>query len=397
MGVLDNVSSRPVPIEESAADTFNIRTDWKEIASAFRPGGGGALSSRTSEDQITIEVPFNKLRSLYRALFGWSIAQDGSPWLLQRKQIPLQHPWMPWLWADACTVTPYNPLANPDVSQNKAKLLATVPNTNMPPYTMNWKKAEVAVRFKPLHAPLAADTPTGNMPQWFVPGTTPEWRRNLGIVTAKSKLEILSGGTGTTANTLWFAEGKTGAPDGPTPGGPSVPGTAIPGGLTYTRKFTTEFNLLWTQVEESYVVKQTLNGYHTIPVMARLNAYLGYVNSTEFCGAPAGTLLFVGFDPGERYQQPVRTETPFGLWAYDIMLNFAYFNPPRAPSVTTVPGGSTPLKLGWHLYPNKTDSNWYFATKGSNAGKYTGIAQLKEADFSLMFTHVSNNTVPYPT
>ncbi|WP_230685445.1 hypothetical protein, partial [Streptococcus pneumoniae] len=81
-----------------------------------------------------------------------------------------------------------------------------------------------------------------------------------------------------------------------------------------------EFTLKWALVEESYLVDATKANYHIFPRMARLDAFLGTVNSATFCGYDPGTLLFDGYDPGDRYQQPVRTNSYAGLWAYDVML-----------------------------------------------------------------------------
>lgn len=411
--------ARPNPIYETGDDVWSFETDWKEKAGGVRPGGSGVFSSRASTDVLTIEVPMHKLRSCLQNILGFSIA-DTAPsgsgssagWRLHRPKVQMQHPYFSWLWADQCTITPYNPLANSTQSQRNPwpgpgdappnwnydyppRVRSADPNINSPFYTVNYQMADVSIAFKPVNSPISADaSETSNQNMWWVPGS-PEYKRFVGPAIGdflRPKIEIISAGGGATNQTLYFAEGSPGQASGPIPGGPAVAGTVpIPGGMTYIRKQSNEFNIAWELVEESYIVDATEDNYLIMPRPARLMAHLGTVNSDTFCGNPPGTLLLDGMTLN-RFQQPIRTNSPFGLFAYDILLKFVQFDPPRSATVTTVPGSSTPLKRGHWLYPWREDNLWYYATKGTNAGKYTGTPQIRESRFADMFLHVKDPT-----
>lgn len=388
----------PAVLLEFPDDEWDL-AEWKEEIASQRPGGAGAFSYGNSEDVITIEVPYNQLRSCIRQMFGYSIADTtGSGYRLSRPEVQVQHPIFPWLWADSLASQPWNPMGNEDFPTSppgtyQAKL-AAYSEYNSPPYTVNYKRTSISVRFKEVPYRIYSDDDS----HWL--STTAEYKRFLGPVSVTPKNELISATGGVEGSALYYADttaavvGPPAIAPGPTTG-PS--GTEVKGSV-YTTKQTVEISLLWKQVEESYLIDTSGDNYDLFPIPTRLLAYLGTVNKTEFCDRPAGTLLFDGIGL-QRKQQPLPTDTEFGLWAYDVTLKFLYFNPPTPEdsAIITDPPASTPILRGWHRFPWKNNGFWYAATKGdaTTRGTYGGQTQLKQMEFANMFRYWSEAAGAY--
>ncbi len=359
-----------------------------------------------------------------RQIFGYSVADQSAPWRLQRPEIPLQHPYLPWCWADALTSAPFNPLGftNPNYTsppspdtrdwwqkqQRWAGKSTTEPlvgsGYNPPPYTTNWAKTQLAVRFKPFHGRIYSEEDDAwQRSSGSISNPRPEYQRFLGpiTVTPKNELITVSGGV-TEGSGLYWADSslEISGPPVIAAGPPNVGSadTAAFRGSVYTTKQVTEVKLLWKTVEESYVIDDRDEDYFIFPRATRLLAHLGTINSESFCGCPRGTLLFDGIGM-ERYQQPLPTDQEFGLWAYDLTLVFKFFDPKRPPTanIITNPPGQDPLR-GWSVFPWRNSGLWYGATRGTTAtrGSYSGSTQFRETKFQDMFLHVREEAGAYP-
>jgi hypothetical protein len=181
-------------------------------------------------------------------------------------------------------------------------------------------------------------------------------------------------------------------------GGPVVTALGTPvGGYIYAQKQTTELVLRWHQVPEFYVADTTDDNYFILPRLKRILAHLGSTNNAAFCGHRTGTLLFDQVS-WERYQQPVPTDSEWGLYAYDIDFRFVQFDPRKAPTVTTNPPGGAEL-YGHNTLPWRNNSYWYAATRAGSgsAGSTTGDKILPDSNFAHIFEHVANPAIPYPS
>ena len=369
---------------ENSEDEWDLN-HWKESVELRKPGGNASYSLRQTEDVIMIEVPFRQLRSCIRQLFGWSYADERTPWRLRREEIPIQHPRFPWLWADAASSTPMFPKGNPDFPIENGYLAKRdgYSQYNAPEYEANYGIAQIAVRFKPFAGRIYSDDDGA-----WTPGY--EYRRFVGSTSVQPKLEqITAQGGGNESSFYWADYDKTSKK--PRIGGPNNTGQHFDGGV-FIRKPTTDFTITWYNVEESYLVDTSKNDYWVMPYPSRLLKYLGTINSAEIFGHRPQTLLFDGFRL-TRYQQPVLTDSEWGLWAADIEMRFQHFDPnypDRSSGITTFPPAQTP-KNGHLLFPDRQSTGWYSATRSKDEAKrgtYNGDFALRELDFTGIFKHV---------
>ena len=408
---------RPQILLEFPEDEFDLQTEWKEVVAPVR-SNSASFSLGNSEDAITVEVPWNKIRSFIRQVCGYSVADVGSPYKLGRPEVPIRHPRFPWMWADSVSVQAWNPLGdvNPNYDQYATadewwKVQTKWPGIDSftygnygepylsPPFEVNYKQAYATVRFKEFPAPVFRD----DDPTWT--SSSKEYQRFVALVQATPKNEIVSAAGGTEGTALWWADSSAaivGPPIiavGPTAGGSAAGGKEFKGSV-YTFKQQVGFSVLWKQVEESYIIDDSLDNYMIMPVPARLMAHLGTVNSATFCGQPPGTLLFSGLGL-KRFQQPLPTDSDFGLFAYDVTLQFDYFKPKRPATVIKSlgpTGGSPADKQGWHCFPFGPNGYWYAATRGSTTtqGTYSGETLIRETAFEDMFLSVQVAAGAYP-
>lgn len=381
-----------VILPEAPADRWNLG-EWLEQMAQQKPGGDDAFSNQVSESSLVITVPGNKVRSCVQQVMGWSWSDTAAPWRLHREACPVQHPRYPWLWADAVSVRPVNPLGQiqPDLTV-QPKTPGVGYDGYAPEYYGCYARVDVTVRFRSINwfnfrddDPLWADNFAGK-----------EYLRSFGKVNAGYETDLISAEGANDSAALYFAEGTVGgAGSGPVAGPNGDPFN----GTQFVRVSKTRFRLVWKNVPTEYVSgEQEYNeadcASFIMPLPRRLVRALGTVNSTPFPGANspyvAGTLLLSGVEEIP-YLQPVRTTSDFGLPASDFVFTFDHFDPRRDPAAITVPAGQTG-KRGWHLYPSRITGYWYYATKGSavTRGTYSGVGQLESLEFHDLFKHVDD-------
>lgn len=379
-----------VVIPESPADEWDY-TEWRERMAAQKPGGPGVYSLQTSEETLSVDIPDHQRRSALRQILGWAWADDAAPWRLHRPSVGLQHPVIPWLWADSVSWQPYNPLAKlqPDLTA-RAKVESVGLPDYSPAYAGRYSRAEATVRFKPIFWRQYRDDDLS----WSEGYVDREWMRSFGVVNKAHQLDLISAEGANDESQLYWAEG-----------GPSGPGQVVFGGTQFVRVSKTVFKMVWKNVPINYTCGEMDFTTNTIasflmPLPRRLVRALGTVNSVPFPGdlSPfkAGTLLLTGVEETP-YQQPVRTDSEFGLWAADYVLTWEYFNPPRDPASVTRPAGRS-VKYGHHLFPYRQTRYWYLATAGTagTRGTYDGKTVLEEIDHHDLFRHVNDPAYPIP-
>lgn len=380
-----------VILPEDPADEWDLSA-WMELMGNTRPGGSGAFSPQMSEDVLAITVPFNQVRSCIRQLLGYAWADDASPWQLHREAVPVQHPQLPWLWADSVAVTPKNPLPAEATNADKTHVKVDAVNfaTYGPDYFGRYSYAEVAVRFRPVYYRVWRDSD----PIWQDTYAGKEYMRNFGCVGKQMGLDLIVADGGTDSGSLVFAEGKTGGVGTGPATGPG--GRAIPGAV-YFRQNRNKFKMIWKQVPVNFVCGEMLfDTAHVstflMPLAPKFAAAIGKVNSLPFPGSSsphlAGTLLLTEVEEIP-YQQPVRTDSEFGLWACDVVFTMEHYNPDRDSGAHTNPDPITPVKYGHHLQPYRPTGYSYYATygDGTTRGTYNGKSPLGEYDFHSLFTH----------
>jgi hypothetical protein len=382
-------------LPEAPADVWDL-DDWREKVARENPGGAGAHSLQTSEEAIVIQLESNKVRSCLQQVLGWSWADNAAPWRLHREAVPVQHPRFPWLWADSVAPLNWNPLAQLQTDgSRKAKEEGVGFEGYAPPHTTRYTHTDILVRFRNIWGRQWPDTD----PTWQDNYLGKEWLRSFGHVSKQAQLDLITAEGANDESSLFWAEGGG---DGPT-AGPSA-GSAF-NGTQYVRRQTTQFKLVWRNVQTEYTCGQmdfTEAEYDTflMPLPRRLVRALGTVNDAPFPGSAsrykAGTLLFSALEENT-YQQPVRTDSEFGLWASDYTFTFDYFDPPRDPAAYTNPGGAS-VKYGHHLFPWRRTRYWYLATSGSSStrGTYNGKTALESTTFTDMFRHVDDPAYTIP-
>lgn len=395
-----------VILPEDPADEWNL-SEWLELAGNQKPGGPGAYSLQTSEDTLTIEIQDNQRRSAIQQILGYAYADDAAPYRLNRPAVAIQHPYLPWLWADSVSVQPIAPMGVlQDDLTRKAKTPGVGVPTYSPAYTTRYSRSELLVRFKPIYwRPFREDDPSWDGVYTEAGKSSKEWMRYFGVVNKSVELDLITAEGANDDAQLYWAEGVVGG----TGSGPTSPGTPF-NGTQYIRVNRTTFKMVWKNVPLNYTCGEIDFNADDIasflmPRPTRLTRALGTVNKTAFPGAnspyKAGTLLLKAIEETP-YQQPVRTDSEFGYFAADYSLTFEYMDPPRDPSSVQNlgGGGATAVKYGHHLYPYRPTRYWYLATAGTSStrGTYTGKTQLEETEFHDLFRSASDTTnFPLPT
>ena len=387
-------------LPEKPADRWSL-SDWQEMMAQNRPSGAGTFSSATSEDSLEILVKFNQVRSCLQQILGWAWADDAAPYLLHRESVPVQHPYFPWLWADAARVEPFNPLGKTQTDLTiKAKELGVAFPDYGPEYFTRYTLAKITIRFVNINWQQWLDSD----PIWADNFVGEEWGRSFGLANKTTTLDLITAEGGNDAASLYFAEGNTsGAGTGPVTGPNGTPF----GGTQFIRVNRTDYKMLWKCVPLNYFAGPTSftagdEASYLMPSATRMMKALGRVNSAPFPGANspfvAGTLLLKAVEEVP-YQQPVRTTTEFGLFASDFYLTFEHFDPTRDATAVTNPSGTTPVKRGHYLFPYRPTGKWYYATAGTETtrGTYGGTAPIQSQDFHDLFRHVGNPAYPLPT
>lgn len=394
-----------VIVPEDPADEWAL-DEWLEEMADAKPGGPAVMSPQQMAATEVIRVPANKARSAVRQILGYSIA-DNDSFLLERPEVPLNHPWFRWLWADSCSVQFVNPLGNTDYEHPdstvdnplyQAKQASDAFVDYGPEYTGRYGTALITVQFRHYPWVVWADWDTS----WedFV---GEEWRRMCVMSGMKPKLDLIAA-EGTDTGKLRFAERDAAFAAGgenPTPG----PAGTIFDGAVYVRKSQTSYTVCWRCVEEQYLTgayPDDVTDGLVMPRFPRFERFLGTVNSAELFGHPKNTLLFADYWT-TRYPLPVRTNYDFGLIAHDVYMVFDAFDPPRPTGVKNSAGADildANRKRGHLVFPFRPNSSkhWFAAAAGdgTTAGTYSGAFVLEELDHTELFRHADDPNYPLP-
>lgn len=388
-------------LPELPADVWSL-SDWLEKIALEKPGGSGAHSLQSSDENIVTQIYANKVRSALAGLLGWAWADDGPPYLLHRENVAVQHPTMPWLWVDGVAVTPHIPLGQ---TQPTGPVRPKTPGVGYTGYaptdTTRYTLCDLHVRFRGVQWRMWPDWD----PIWQLRYVGKEWMRSFGNTTKSTALDLLSAeGAGDDAS-LYFADDSSayGINSGPN-------GTAF-NGTQYVRQQKTTFKMVWKNVPLNYTCGEIKFNEDDIssflmPYPERLIQAIGYVNSVPFPGINSpyvgGTLLLTQVEEIP-YQQPVRTDSEFGLMAADYVLTFEHFDPPRDPNAVpnygTLGSSSRVVARGHNLVASRTSRYWYLVTAGTTTtrGTYDGRRLLPSYDFHSLFRHRSNTDYPMPS
>lgn len=402
-------------IPENPDDEWSL-AEWLEFVDD-RKMGTATMSNQDMSAVERILVPYRKVRSCLRQMLGYSLS-DNANFLLLRPEVPVNHPTFRWLWSDSASSQPLWPMGNPD----EPKLDESddpVPGIYLPrrtsdsflnygpDYTSNYGSAAVAVQFR--HYPWVVWADWDTSWEEFV---GEEWRRMCVLSEMMPSVDLITA-DGTDTGRLIFAEYNAAFPEGGVNPKVGPSGTAFPGGV-HVRVQSTRFTVCWRGVEEQYLTgayPDDVTDGLVMPNLKRLNALLGYVNSSSIFGHPRHTILFDGYRT-VRYPFPVRTNHDFGLLGHDVYLHFKQTDPLRPANVKTVGGAAVAdadRKRGHLVFPfrpSKSDNTashyWLAATSGSTgaggtAGTYGGSAILGEWDLTELFRHADDPAYPLPT
>ncbi len=331
-------------LAESPSDTFT-KSDWKEAIETTQPGGGEAFSLESGEAVIVVEIPWLKARSFIRFTLGWSYADNGSPYRLRREN-PQAHPRFPWLTASTVSFGSVSPVGVAGVGTK----VDGIYTGDVP--VAKYARILATVRFvdRPWQFLTDADAST----------PARESLRNTYFDLSPS-IEVLSAEG---LNNIKFAF-SPGPPTGP-------PNTAIPAPFG-TLMSKVNYSLNWMWVPQEYIS----NG--TVFYPTKIMSCVGRVNSADFKGFPAGTLLLQA-PTFQRFRFPLPGVTPFdNFFGYNIRFPLQYFDPTRGPVV----GGPTPPLRGHQLIPWRSTLQWFGCLREDGTSRL-----YPEADFATLFTHV---------
>lgn len=389
---------------EEPEDVFNPNTDLKEAMGNEQPGGGESLSLDGGEATIVYELDSNKRRSFTLWILGFSytfpLNDPGTP--LNRFN-PQPHPVFYWLRAHSVTFSGFSPQV---VFTREVPIQASPGIKDVSPAQPTLKKQSVFPAFGPNPTPVPAPaiSATGiNTYQMYlrcyatvkfkaypyefiddadISGTGAEIQRNVFFDVASS-VEMLSAENGPIGQ-LSFNETTPGGPSFTPPIGP-IPAFRIP----ITKAFGTLvskdiFVLNWMSVPQEFLSVAP----YPLFIPKNILDCIGKVNSVDFAGFPAFTLLL---QPPKfvRFRWPCMTTQGFGFYGYHIMIPFQHFDPPQTYNnyAANSPLGllpQHPQSVGYHLLPWAPNLGWYEAVRQD------GVTHLlMEEDFNKIFEHVS--------
>ncbi len=341
-------------------------------------GGGEAFSLESGEATVVVQMAWGKVRSFLRYALGFSYADAGAPWRLRREN-PVFHPRYPWLTATTVTFSAKAPEPNatddgtftagiyPD-AQNVAEyqiVYATVRFTDRP---WSFLEDDEMVASGADGATAYLLEPTRNT--YFNPAPTVE------IISAEG------------LNNISFANGTPAYPDRT---------AAIPAPFgTLMSKCNLAFRWMW--VPNEYV-----SGPSPLAFTPKwIEDCTGCVNSADFLGYPAGTLLLQA-PSYERFRFPMAVagggSNKTGFFGWNITLNMQFFDPNAGGDEATVTtrGSDTFAVLTFvnalhGTYPNTTSVTVDWTAGGtthSATGTITGSTPT-----ALAFTATSGDALP---
>lgn len=398
-----------VILPELPANQWNL-TAWLEKMASADPGGASSFTTQDSEAVMVIRVLAEQVRSCIVQILGYAWADDATPWRLHRDATPIQHPFYSFLWADSVTVQKVGPegIQNIDGGGNIV-LQAKLPTDNNRVYSpANYGRygfADVTVRFKPLKTMIYAS----DFDSAWAPFLGQEQLRYFGRLGTDVGLDLLTVEGAVDDSGIAFAEGAYSGGTGPPTGMNSATNLSGFGGAVFTRREKTTFHCIWKQVPINYTcgeIKFTAADIASfvMPAPLRFVKALGTINKTNFPGANSpykpGTLMLTAVKETV-YQQPVRTNSPYGYPAADYEMTFEYFDPTRDCTAVVNPGTApidTAVAYGFDLFPYRPTRKWYLATTGDATvrGTQSGLRFYPKTEFGDIFQHISNTTYPLP-
>lgn len=351
---------------------FSDAEDWKEAGPTGdnSPGGPDVFSKEKADAILVGQIPSSRRQQFRRDTMGY--AYTDSTHKLYRVN-PVRHPEI-----DDCHAVGIS-LHRKGIRGNDALISGgrTWPKLENPRpqgsirYTTNYQLADATIRFGQIPYDVIDDAD-----MFYLDGTTPleEYWRNVDWAhDVKPEVSTLNSETD---RQLIFAEGAT------PPLGTAFPGRAI----EYVCK--TSLAWRWYDVPEEYLFQ----GVDGEPV--KIQEALGRVNSVDFAGYVAGTLLLLGvqlvkFQYPWRFFDPVYTTRSVPAFGYHVTFFVSQFDPTPAVATTTVPG--TPLARGHNLQPYRTvvagtKTRWYLATLGGGA---SDPRLIPGTDFKKLFENAN--------
>ncbi len=286
-------------------ETFSLKNDTLEMIELTQPGGGESFSLESGEATSVYLVPWDKQRDFIFKFLGFSYADKGSPWRLHRIN-PVYHPRFPWLTATTVSFTSVSPLKNDDDSGTE--VIGVYPG-GIKVGQYNYVIATVRFTDKPWTFLEDADLLDPDFP--LVPAYLSEPYRNTYFTPSPSVEVISAEGLSTIrwANNQFL---------------PSAPHNVIPA------PFGTLMSKTLLAFRWMYVPNEYISGSDSLAFTPKwIDSCVGHVNSTDFLGYPAGTLLLQA-PTYERFRFPVPTiDGTYGYFGWNIGLNFQFFDPPR--------------------------------------------------------------------
>lgn len=331
MPYFDNV------LVESPEDTFT-KSDWLEVI-GNEQAGGESFTLEGGEGAINVKVKWGKARSFLRFALGWSYADKESPFRLRREN-PVYHPRFPWLTASSVSFAGSTPVGVEGVGTKVDGVFSSGVKV------AKYDHCIATVRF--------ADRPWTFLDDEFAISPATEAARNTYFDLTPS-VEIISAEG---INNIMFANGPGIDNKVPAPFG------------TLMAKVTYTLNWMW--VPQEYISLDESDVFLPSNIMS----CVGRVNSAEFMGFPAGTLLL---QPPvfQRFRFPISTAGGFyGYFGWNIRLPMQYFDPERGAVISAT-------YRGHQCIPRREDLLWYGAKRDIG-----GTKLYPEADFANIFKHI---------
>jgi len=361
----------PAPpfLSEPGYAPFSFTDDWQEVAAADKAPGGPDTFTKEKADCILVgQIDAAKEVQMRRDVFGYAYTDS----TLKLKRVnPVRHPKHEDCHATGLSLHRFGIVGNDSYLKPKE---ASVRPLGSIPYTAKYQKSEATIRLTQTPYPVVDDS---DMTYIIGGAPIPEYYRNVDW--AHDVKEDVSTLNAEADRQLIFAEGYPSTTTPPS----SFSGRAV----EYICKSALSWR--WYDVPEEYLFA----GDDGEPV--KIQNCLGRVNSVDFYGYVAGTLLLLGVQmikfqyPWRFFDSlyPTRSTPAFG---YHVTFLVSQFDP--VPGVTTTSTPGVPLARGHNLMPYRqvvtgTSTRWYLATFG---GSPTGQRLIPGADFAQMFTHVSS-------
>lgn len=358
--------------EVNGVPALSQTSGWVEVV-----GNNGTstaeFGTRYANCSLTGWIPDGQVAfyNFVNQVLGWTMTTSAG--LLQRT-LPIRHPRNPQLYATKVIDASGRVYGNKIIDGTGGLEIASPPR-----YTSSFEgigitqwarygKQQVTIEFQPARWRMLTDA------QAIVDGTTREYTRFIDFDVKPNFYNV----TIQVGDFLWAESASP---------GPTALNVASVGEINYLEVKTT-FALRWRQVPEDYAA-DTIN-YPYWPYFSKISRAAGRVNSAEFCGYPAGTLLILEPDieryvSGTLYSNDLSTHKP--LMYCDIMLPMVHFDPPNSSGDPPVSGYRGHNLKPWYAQGTGAYVKYYLVTANGNPS--TGLRIYSEMDYNDIFTHWS--------